>query len=107
MSVLGGSMRKLHLMVLTVIILFALVASYTSGSVSHTLAQSTAAATSSASSGTSSTVVFTKGQTIKLGWAGDKSLQLIKPSLGIQYGAQIAVNRFNANGGLKGFKVEL
>ena len=50
---------------------------------------------------------FKKGEKIKLGWAGDLSLQLIKPSQGIEFGAQIAVNRLNAAGGIKGFQVEL
>src|SRR5215831_18602896 len=50
---------------------------------------------------------FAKGKTIKIGWAGDQSLQLIKPSSGVLHGAQIAVNRRNAAGGIHGFQVEL
>ncbi len=53
------------------------------------------------------TVTVAKGGKIKIGWAGDLSLQLIKPSQGVQFGAQIAVNRKNAAGGIKGFQVEL
>jgi branched-chain amino acid transport system substrate-binding protein len=53
------------------------------------------------------TITIPKGSKIKLGWAGDLSLQLIKPSQGVQFGAQIAVNRKNAAGGIKGFQVEL
>lgn len=48
-----------------------------------------------------------KGKKIKLGWAGDLSTQLIKPSQGVQFGAQIAINRKNAAGGIKGFQIEL
>jgi branched-chain amino acid transport system substrate-binding protein len=55
----------------------------------------------------SAMVTIPKGQKIKLGWAGDLSLQLIKPSQGVQFGAQIAVNRKNKAGGIKGFEVEL
>jgi branched-chain amino acid transport system substrate-binding protein len=53
------------------------------------------------------TVTIPKGSKIKIGWAGDLSLQLIKPSQGVQFGAQIALNRKNAAGGIKGFEVEL
>lgn len=53
------------------------------------------------------TVTIPKGSKIKIGWAGDLSLQLIKPSQGVQFGAQIAVNRKNAAGGIQGFQVEL
>jgi branched-chain amino acid transport system substrate-binding protein len=55
----------------------------------------------------SSVVTIAKGGKIKLGWAGDLSLQLIKPSEGVQYGATVAVNRINAAGGIKGFQVTL
>jgi branched-chain amino acid transport system substrate-binding protein len=51
--------------------------------------------------------VFAKGKTIKLGWSGDQSLQLIKPSLGTLYGAKIAVSRKNAAGGIKGWDLEI
>ncbi len=53
------------------------------------------------------TVTVAKGKAIKIGWAGDLSKQLIKPSEGVQYGAQIAVNRINAAGGINGFQVAL
>lgn len=46
-------------------------------------------------------------KTIKIGWAGDLSAQLVKPSLGIYYGAQLAVNERNQAGGIKGAKVEI
>jgi len=53
------------------------------------------------------TVTVAKGGKIKIGWAGDLSLQLIKPSQGVQFGAQIAINRKNLAGGIKGFQIEL
>ena len=61
----------------------------------------------SAQSTASSVVTIQKGDKIQLGWAGDLSLQLIKPSKGVQYGAQIAVNRTNAAGGISGFQISL
>jgi hypothetical protein len=61
-----------------------------------------AVATFGAASGTSSRVTFAKGKTIKIGWAGDMSLQLVKPSLGTLDGAKIAVNHWNAFLGIKG-----
>jgi branched-chain amino acid transport system substrate-binding protein len=54
-----------------------------------------------------SMVVIPKGKTIKIGWAGDLTKQLIVPSKGILFGAQVAVNRRNAAGGIKGFNVEI
>lgn len=55
----------------------------------------------------SSTVTIKKGDKITLGWAGDLSLQLIKPSEGILYGATIAVNRANKAGGIDGFQLAI
>lgn len=61
----------------------------------------------SAQTAASSVVTIQKGGTVHLGWAGDLSLQLIKPSKGVQYGAQVAVNRINAAGGIDGFQISL
>ena len=61
----------------------------------------------SAQSTASSVVTIQKGDKIQLGWAGDLSLQLIKPSKGVEYGAQIAINRTNAAGGINGFQISL
>jgi branched-chain amino acid transport system substrate-binding protein len=48
-----------------------------------------------------------KGKTIKIGWAGDQSLQLIKPSTGVLNGAKIAVDQMNGAGGIQGFMLEI
>src|SRR5438067_8509374 len=48
-----------------------------------------------------------KGKTIKIGWAGDLTKQLVVPSKGVLFGAQVAVNAQNAKGGIKGFNVEI
>jgi len=65
------------------------------------------AAGAHASDQSSSTVTIKKGDKITIGWAGDLSLQLIKPSEGILYGATVAVNRANKAGGIKGFQVAI
>src|SRR5690242_11013752 len=54
-----------------------------------------------------STVTIPKGHTVKIGWAGDQSLQLIKPSTGILNGVKIAADQVNATDILKGFKLEV
>jgi branched-chain amino acid transport system substrate-binding protein len=64
-------------------------------------------AASIGANGTALNTTIPKGKTIKIGWAGDQSLQLIKPSLGTLYGATIAVNERNAAGGIKGFQIEI
>jgi len=64
----------------------------------------TQAATASA---VTATAIIPKGSKIKLGWGGDQSLQLVKASSGVLHGAQIAVNRRNASGGISGFQIEL
>ncbi len=66
----------------------------------------TPAATAEAMGG-GAMAMFAKGTAIKVGWAGDQSAQLIKPSTGILDGAQLAVNKINAAGGIKGFQVQL
>jgi len=53
------------------------------------------------------TATIAKGKTIKIGWAGDQSLQLIKPSTGILNGVKIAVNQTNGTDILKGFQLEV
>src|SRR5579863_6624745 len=65
------------------------------------------AAGAHASDQSSSTVTIKAGDKITIGWAGDLSLQLIKPSEGVLYGATIAVNRANKAGGIKGFQVAI
>ncbi len=62
---------------------------------------------SGASAQSSTTVTIAKGKSIKIGWAGDLSLQLIKPSEGELYAAEIAVNRLNKAGGIQGFNVAI
>jgi len=57
--------------------------------------------------GMGSTAMIAKGKTVKIGWAGDLTKQLVVPSKGILFGAQVAVNRRNAAGGIKGFNVEI
>ncbi len=64
-------------------------------------------AASGSAAQSSSTVTIKKGDKITIGWAGDLSLQLIKPSQGILYGATVAVNRTNTAGGIKGFQVAI
>lgn len=66
-----------------------------------------AIATSPVNAQGTGTVTFAKGKTIKIGWAGDQSLQLIKPSVGILDGVKIAISRRNAKGGIKGFNVDV
>lgn len=56
---------------------------------------------------TSEQVIVPPGQTIKIGWAGDRSGPLIRPGEGTMYGAQAAVDLRNAAGGILGFQVEL
>src|SRR5690242_4257776 len=53
------------------------------------------------------TAKIAKGKTIKIGWAGDLTKQLVVPSKGVLFGAQVAVNRINDKGGIMGFKVEI
>jgi len=55
----------------------------------------------------STVVTIAKGGSIKLGWAGDLSGQVIKTSEGVQYATEIAINRVNKAGGIKGFQVAL
>lgn len=55
----------------------------------------------------SSATPGTPGKTIKIGWAGDLSKQLVKPSQGILYGLQLAVAQRNKAGGVKGVQVEI
>lgn len=105
-------LRGLHLLALLMIAAMVAAPAYANGARTDTSAQATMAAImggtqASMGSGTGGGVMIAKGKTIKLGWAGDESLQLVVPSQGILYGAKVAVNRRNAAGGIKGFKVEI
>ncbi len=91
---------------LLLIAAIALLPTYANGTLASPNGQGTAVATQSAAGG-GGTVTVPKGQTIKIGWAGDLTKQLVIPSKGILYGAQVAVNRLNDAGGIQGFKVEI
>src|SRR5258708_19375097 len=46
-----------------------------------------------------------KGQPIKIGWAGDQSLQVVKASTGTLDATRMAVKEENDAGGIQGFKL--
>src|SRR5258708_12245643 len=48
-----------------------------------------------------------KGQPIKIGWAGDQSLQVVKASTGTLDGTRMAVKGQNDAGGIDGFKLQV
>lgn len=101
-------LKGLHIVALLVIAAIAAVPAYANGALTNASAQATMAATQSGmASGTGSGVMIAKGKTIKIGWAGDESLQLVVPSQGILFGAKIAASRLNKAGGIQGFQVEV
>ncbi len=102
------SLKSFRLLAFLMIAAVAVVPAYASGAGIGLSAQATMAATAAMNGGSmGGGAMVAKGKTIKIGWAGDESLQLVVPSQGILYGAKVAVNRRNAAGGIKGFQIQV
>src|SRR5258708_39723095 len=55
----------------------------------------------------SSVLTIPKGGLIKIGWAGDQSLQVVKASTGTLDATRMAVKEQNDAGGILGFKLQV